>query len=366
MPDFDDTMLNDPHSATAREAAAEQAGPIPVNTVPNDTTPEPALDDTAPLIGSFLDNALDVMERRALHQEQPVSLPWPSITAALQGGLWPGLHILVGNTGSGKSQFALQLALHAACHKTPVLYVGLELGKTDLVARLLGLLSGKRWSRLWLGKEHAEIAWVRRQFADKLRNLPFRLEFGPPCGWPYDRLEKATRQMKEAHGHPPLVVLDYLQLVQSPEGQPPRDLRERIGRAAYDGRSAAREHDATVLLVSSTARDNYRKLNGQKPLGKSGVELRSAAPAWSEPPHLLVGAGKESGEVEFAADTVMVLVRGDFTDSATEMHLALAKVRAGQTAWRKLSFNGGSFTEPELKPTQASPKPVTLNDLRTK
>ena len=351
----------------ARLQAQTQADPeAPVSAAASMTAPVVNLDRDAPQVSSFVHEAAQTMRRRARGEERPIPVPWPSVGEALGGGLWPGLHILVGNTASGKSQLALQLALEAARKGTPVLYIGLELGKTSLVARLLGLMSRKRWSQLWLGDDEDELAQVLDQHIPELESLPFHLDFGPPMGWSYDRLWETTRQIKERYDQrPPLVVLDYLQLIASPQHEPVRELRERIGRAAYCGRAVAREYKAAVLLVSSTARDNYRRLEGQKQMSKAGPTGKFP---WEEPAHLLVGAGKESGEVEFAADTVIALVRGEFLDVTTLMHLAIAKIRAGKTSWQKIYFNGGWFDDRAPNPNGQQAmglQPGKLSDLLT-
>lgn len=316
-------------------------------------------------VGQFVQEALGRMEARAKGTEKPIALPWRPLNDALAGGLWPGLHVLVGNTGSGKSQFALQIATEAARNDTPVLYVGLELGKVDLVARLLGLLTRRKWSRLYLGAGGpSEFDDIRERHQDHLRELetmPFHLEVCPPMGWSYDELYRRTSTLRQrfperldAHGkrvpgsRPLLVVLDFLQLVGSPP-ETREDLRERIGRAAYAARAVARDLDAAVILVSSTSRDNYAKVDGEKD-GAKGQGLGEGNPA------RLVGLGKESGEVEYAADSVMVLCRdtqqevkksGD--DTWTTTWLAIAKCRArgetpeAQKGWVELRFNGGRF-----------------------
>lgn len=327
-------------------------------------------------VGTFLTPALARMRARALDQERPIALPWPSMNDALAGGFWPGLHVLVGNTGTGKSQWALQGALHAARTGIPVLYIGLELGDLDLVARLLGLVTHRKWSRLFLGRDSngkpnvAELDAVEDQHAEQLGELasmPFHLEVCPPMGWSYGSLYEKAAAMRaiypEALGpdgaprrgsRPFLVVLDFLQLVASPEGREREELRERIGRAAYAGRAVARDLDAAVVLVSSTSRENYGTLDGVTggKEGKEGSGKEKITPG-TTPVHRLVGFGKESGEVEYAADSVIVFVRengDDKSDGFTSMHLAIAKTRArSETAgngWVKLRFNGGWFEEP--------------------
>ena len=295
----------------------------------------------------FYEAATLQMLDRAQGRERPLDLPWPETNDALGGGLWPGLHILVGNTGAGKSQWALQVALHAATsangdngNNVPVLYLGLELGQTDLVARLLGLIAQQRWSDLYLGKSEGALRAAMRIGAP-LPALPFYLDVASPMGWDYGALYDRVKAMRHLHPEGPLlVVLDYLQLVAG-DG---RDLRERIGRASYQARAAARDFDAAVLVLSSTARENYASLSG-----KDGNGLGEGSPA------RFVGLGKEAGEIEYAADTVLVLGAEPFKDEeprppTRRIFLAVAKARAGKPSWVELEFNGSRFFSPNEPP----------------
>ena len=306
----------------------------------------------------LLPDAVERMTARREGRERPVPLPWTNVAEALGGGLWPGLHVLVGNTGTGKSQWAMQAALHAACEGVPVLYIGLELDEVGLVARLVALCEDRaKWSDLYLGKR--DPGELLTKHGSLLDALPLHMDVAPPMGWPYSRLRAATDALRDLYPvgegdvrRPTLVVLDYLQLVASPDGTR-EDLRERIGRAAYYGRAVARDLDAAVLLVSSTAREHYWKLSGRKPKNRDGAESNAhyAKPAWEEPANLLVGTGKESGEVEYAADSVLVLAAEPWGSpkpppEGTRVHLAVAKVRAGPACWVNLLFDWGRFQEP--------------------
>jgi hypothetical protein len=313
-------------------------------------TPPPA---PAPQrLGDLLDAAMGRMQRRADALEKPIPLPWKSMEEQLGGGLWPGLHVLVGGTGTGKSQWALQAALHAAKAGTPVLYVGLELGEVDLVARLLGEEARTSWSGLFLGTPGALLH--ARNSADALRNLPLHLEFGTPTGWPASRLRAAAEEVrtmypqKQRGERPFLVVLDFLQIVGDEPDARGTDLRQRIGQAAYAARDIARNMDAAVLLVSSTARQNYGTVAGKEPGPMFHDDHRIGGV------DALVGMGKESGEIEYAADSVTVAVRwqGDLPErrpgeGQTAVIFATAKVRAGKPRWTELRFNGWRFSEPE-------------------
>ena len=246
----------------------------------------PLGEDVAPLF--------ETAWRRAGGEERPLATPWPTVNAVLGDGLWPGLYVLVGGTGAGKTQWALQVALHAAQAGTPGLYVALELARQDLAGP-------------------AERA---------LRALPLYTECGPPYG--YDAAAFAA----SVHARRPgLVVLDYLQLCATSNREDPR---VAVGRVAYAARALARDLGTVVLVLSSTARANYQAL------------------VWSDErdPRDLVGFGKESGEIEYAADGVLVLAHAP-APTSTARTLVVAKHRLGPTGAAALRWTGTRFTAPE-------------------
>ncbi len=308
-------------------------------------------------LAGFLNAQTDTIARRIDGTEEPIPLPWPKVEKLMGGGLWPGLTVLVGNTGSGKTQLAIQAAHYAASNKdkdgkdkdrVPVLYIGLEIDRLGMVCRLLGLRSDAYWSDLYFG--HLECPSRSAPGIDLIHNateiinthrealaeLPFYFEPGSMLGWDPLELDRLCRKMRVKHPAGPfIVVLDFLQLVRGESDQ----LRENIGRAAYMGRAAAREHGASVILISSTARENYGTLAGTK--GKGDVPLGGGNPS------RFVGMGKESGEIEFACDWLLTLCAEETETMPRTVHLAAAKVRAGRPGWAKLSFDGTEFHEPK-------------------
>jgi replicative DNA helicase len=309
------------------------------------------LDNEAPHLADFMRESFALMQARAGGRAKPVPLPWPGVAERLGGGLWPGLHVLTGATGRGKTQFALQAAWKASDAGVPVLYVGLELDRAGLVARLLALAEGEatgrtpRWSDLYLGKTTpGELERLVAKHGKTLEERPFRAEFGPPHGWDFRRLYERARALREEYSEPApgelplLVVLDFLQVVGNPEGER-LELRERISRAAYAGRAVARDFGAAVLMLSSVSREGAKK-------ARTGDGEDAVDPTKTDASEL-VGLGKESGDIEFAADSVLALVSGAFDARAgvTPMHLAVAKVRAGRPGWCRLDFDGACFVE---------------------
>ena len=331
-------------------------GLLPVAVPPADTAaqasegegePLPGLDDVR--VSGFLADALARVKARCDGRELPLVTPWPGLNSMIGGGLWPGLVVLTGNTGSGKSQWALQVALAAAQASHPVLYVGLELDRLGLVCRLAALLTPERlqWADLYLGKVQTPDAFAKAK--PVLETVPLYLDESRPGGWYMVDAEKRLKQMLEAYpggmNRPcRLVVVDFLQIVGGPE----KELRERIGRAAYDARILARRHNAVVVLISSTARENYLMMAGLARKKEGGVkEAKGVDALGAGDASRFVGLGKESGEIEYAADLVLALCRERQEEggSVPPVWLAIAKQRAGVSGWCRLGFDGCRFSE---------------------
>ena len=339
-----------------------------------------ALASRAPQVGTYSTAAFDRLLRRADQREVPVALPWPSLAEQIGGGLWPGLYVLVGGTGDGKTQMALQMAVCAAQNKFPVLYISLELAKTDITARLAGLLTSQMWSDLYLGKDREQIARTKELVEPMLAGLPLHSEFGESYGWSYKNLRERCEQLLAAYEHllrdtdgnpvgPPLIILDFLQIVDSPAGERLESMRERIMKAAYAGRAVARDLDAAVLLISSAARGSYEKM-GQGRFGPAAKDAEGLGP--EIPPITFIEVGKESGEIEYGADGLMSLVTEKRLTTPvikcppgmTPVHVALAKGRAFRPGWVTLGFDGCRFHELTIQtggPPQSSvgPDPVS-------
>ena len=327
-------------------------------------------------VSEFLDSALEQARRRCAGVDKPVPLPWPKLARAYGGGWWPGLHMIVGKPKSGKSQFTLQAAFHAAQAGVPVLYVGLELGDLDIVARLAcldddvrGLERGKQrgiaWSELYLGKLEEDVFdAVAANARKRLAELPLYLEVGGPHGWPYGYLYEVGADLRRRHPEgPAMLVLDFLQIVgDAEEGGRRLDTRERVMHAAYAGRAVAREFGITVVFVSSTARDYYKRIDAAGNVGSEhALSISKSAKEdgfEASDPSSLMGTGKESGEVEYSCDTITVLCPQRWPNpppgqprrpppSGTKVRVALAGGRAVQPDFGELWFDGTCFGEGE-------------------
>lgn len=334
-------------------------------------TPPPAASGHQPAalrkLGDLLEPALTRAELRRSGDERPVPVPFPQYSEILAGGFWPGVHNMIAATGAGKSQFMFQTATHAAKAGVPVLYVGLELGEMQVALRSLSETSGLSWSRLYTGRCSTKDIERARQAIPALSELPFYVEFSSAHGWAPSNLITRAQQIRKAHPTGPmLVVLDFLQLVGAElgdAGRPP-ELRERIARAAYCGVHIANKYGASVVLVSSSARDKYALLAGDV---KAAGFANRRIPGFIEPvrtilnPDALIGVGKESGEIEYAAESQTVLVRwpAPLDNGEKAVLVAVPKLRYGAPSWVAMSF-WQRFQELPFRETSELP-PVSGN-----
>ena len=306
--------------------------------------------------------ALARLTRRQRGEERAIPLPWPSVSQQLGGGLWPGMHVLVSGTGTGTTQLALQAALHAATNGTPVVYIGLNLAALQVFARLAALQSKRvQWSALYRGECDEHAIADATDAAAVLSGLPLYIRT-PSHALPVNGLDELAQAARDKHPEkvpgalPMLIVLDLLQFVAAEESNRRADLRERIGQAAYAARRIASRMNAAVLIVSSTSRANYAVAGGHSPDADAGFEANGSMRNASA----LVGLGKESGEIEYAADSVTVAVRRSDvarTDGASCVVLATAKLRAGVPSFSTLAFNGTRYEEwPEARALVAKAK----------
>lgn len=308
-----------------------------------------------PRLGPMLRPALERARRRASGEEKPIALPWRSIAQHFGGGLWPGVHYLNASTGLGKTQSALQMGLHAARNGVPVAYIGLELEATEIALRVLGTASRVPWAHMFNGAAGPRYIESAESAIESLEGLPFHPYFGEPHGWPVTRLAEIGHAMRAQYpeidgpgSRPILLILDFLQIVGDAPGEH-TELRERIGRAAYQCRALAKDLRISILVISSIARASYNvadsaaRLLGYE-LDESGCPIRRRVIN----PDALVGLGKESGEIEFSGDSISVLLKIAETadEHGVDVAFVTAKGRATGTTWSPLHFDGFRYEEP--------------------
>ena len=328
--------------------------------------------------------AIAAVTRRVNRDEAPIPLPFPELAEQFGGGLWPGLHFVTSTTGTGKTALALQIARKAANAGSTVLYVPLELEPAQLAIRMIADTLWEEWRAKGKPQGEAPPSWSdayegrmsdtpgtpeghanmfnnvwRERFA-AVRVDRFHVIDAQPGKWDAmtlgDELDRVLPPGEGTPKHPPLIVVDFLQLVGQLNGPESRqDPRERVGLVSYHLRDLARKRGAAVLVISSTARSNYGAFYGEKSKGSGDPHVRfnNGNVRTIDRAYLLEGTGKESGEVEYAADTVSALLRTPDGQSI----FATAKGRSrgpNRHQWCALEFEHGRFVAGDAGAAAAS------------
>jgi replicative DNA helicase len=354
---FEHAWLRADHSDSPEDVLRDLQRKIESAELPPDDNAEPS--GPRPF-REVVKRGLMSIANRAHGREVPVTTPWDALNEHMRGGMWPGLYTLTGSTGSGKSQWALQIALEAAKASMspttrdarPVIYVALELGEVEMSARGIGLLAGvPHWKIAY--PRHNEFGLVLdavNAHQTTLASLPLLVEVAPPIGWSYMNL----LELADVH-RPKLMVIDYAQLVGGPRGAR-EDVRQTIGIVAKVCRDIARRHRMVVLALCSTARANYARVDGS---GRGGEEKESLGEGDAS---RLSGLGKETGELEYTADCEMVLAHMPRVEKSPvrTSWLAIAKGRGYGPGWVELRFDGSAFAEPGGMPPIATSRPFEV------
>lgn len=178
-----------------------------------------------------------------------------------RGGWRPGVVLLGGLAGVGKSAFALHAALAAARAGHPACYVSVEQGPAELMGRLFCKETGHPIADYW-NRDRGYLA----DATEAASRLPLdRLFF---YGDPYlatdeegtvGRIRRLAAQVAAQTGSTPLVVVDYLQRMRPPEADRRLDDHRQISLAGLGLRQLARDLSAPVLAISSVNRQSYDK-----------------------------------------------------------------------------------------------------------
>ena len=80
-------------------------------------------------------------EKSIANAHDAIPTGWKSLDKVLDGGLYEGLYVIPGATGTGKTAFALQMAYQIAEQAKDVLYISLEMGEEEIYERHISRIS---------------------------------------------------------------------------------------------------------------------------------------------------------------------------------------------------------------------------------
>jgi replicative DNA helicase len=238
---------------------------------------------------------------------------FPSVDRLLGGGIRrQDLVILSGDVGSGKSSFALGIALRSAKAGTPVSYLSGEMSEHRLMERAIALEGRVPVDQLRAGELDDLSRAAVGAAALRLRDLPLHIK--PLAGERFEEVGEAL----DAVPRRGLLVLDDLQMTSSPVASASGD--ERTAQTARALKNLAIERDVAVLALAQ--------------LPKFRIGRRDPRPSLDD----LGGLGV----VKQVADVVLSIYREEMYRPAYgvegAVELIIAKNRNGPTGYLDLYF----------------------------
>ena len=278
-------------------------------------------------VGELLNEAnLQIEAGQARESGQMTGVPTGFVELdELTGGLHPGQMVIVAaRPAMGKSTLAVDFCRSASMHARradgsfiPSCYFSLEMGRMELMMRILAAESGVDMNKLRGGRQMSERDWedVARAY-NPVSEAPLYIDDSPNLTMPEIR-SKALRLRQQ--GDLGLMVIDYLQLMTS--GKRVESRQQEVSEFSRSLKLLAKELEIPVVAVAQLNRGPEQR-TGNKP---QMSDLR------------------ESGSLEQDADIIMLLHRPEYynqDERAGEADIIVAKHRNGQTRTIPVAFQG--------------------------
>lgn len=273
-------------------------------------------------IREVIHDAFETIETR--YQSQNVLLGAPTgfydldyMLSGFQGG---DLIILAARPAMGKTALALNFCRNVAvAANKPVLMYSLEMGKEQLVQRMLCAEAGIDSSRLRTGYL-SDQDWGKLTHAiGVLSEAPIYMD--DTASISVNEARSKARRIKAEHGELGLIMVDYLQLMSGGASSKASDNRTtEMGAISRGLKQLARELRTPVIALSQLSR---------------GVESRTDK-------RPMLSDLRESGSIEQDADIVMFIYRDEYynpeSDKKNTAELIIAKHRNGPVGKIDLYF----------------------------
>ncbi|MGW9440611.1 replicative DNA helicase [Streptomyces sp. NPDC055607] len=258
---------------------------------------------------------------QAAGENPGLPMPWDDLQAMLC--TVPGhLVIFAGRPGMGKSVSLLDIVRHLAIvHDRPAAFVSLEMARRQIMNRLIAAEAEIPQHDI-RKRALAPDQWAKYdEIRSRVATAPLRL-IVPPGGLTVPQLRAALRRWQIEDRLPHALALDYLQIVK-PDSQ---------GR----GGNRTNEVDAIARGLKEIALEFDIPVFAAAQLSRQTTGRESKVPQLSDL--------RESGEIEQAADAVVLLHREDYyepeSERAGEIDLIVAKNREGNTGIVTCGFRG--------------------------
>lgn len=206
---------------------------------------------------------------------------------AIGGGLYPKLYVIGAISSLGKTTFALQIVNNIAQAGNDVLIFSLEMPKEDLIAKGISyqtLLIADSKHDMRLAKCEREIlvnSFYKRYSQEELDTIKQAYKAYAAFAadhisiyegrYTADQIRETVEQYIRITGRKPVIVIDYLQIVQPSEELKRGTIREQIDDIIYKFAAIRRDYKTPVIAISSFNRNSYSATADNTSFKESGA-----------------------------------------------------------------------------------------------
>ncbi|SEF18984.1 DnaB-like helicase C-terminal domain-containing protein [Streptomyces sp. Ag109_O5-10] len=219
--------------------------------------------------------------------------------------------VVAGRPGMGKSALTLGVAIANASSGRPTLVHSMEMGRKEVNNRILAARSRVSLRRLLKGGPAIEDDdWTRlARHVPDLQTLPVWMDYSSRVS--PSRVRHRVQTITRETGRPPLVIVDYLQLMETDQRSSRQSPYERVSEISRELKIVAEETGAVIICCAQLNRGAESR-DGKRPQ---------------------VSDLRDSGQIEQDASAIILLHREDAYDPysarAGEVDLIIGKNRNG-------------------------------------
>ena len=272
----------------------------------------------------LVSNVFSEIKEKFLKPKLPgLTSGFKTLDSITQGFQKSDLIVIAGRPSTGKTALSLTISLNIIkSERLPILFFSLEMSKEQIMYRLLAMESDVDSDKLRTGKLQKN-DWTKLHRTTKIfSKLPFFIEDSPTIS--VQELRSKIKTVISEQGQIGLVLIDYLQLVQTSTGQF-GTRTEELAQVTRGLKNLAREFKVPIIFLSQLSRSVETRINKTPILS----DLR------------------ESGSIEQDADLVLMLsnvetkvINSHSMGTQRLVKLIIAKHRNGPTGTITLKFNG--------------------------
>lgn len=198
---------------------------------------------------------------------------WKSLDEVLEGGLYEGLYVIPGATGTGKTAFALQMAYQIASQQKDVLYISLEMGEEEIYERHLSRISYQQYGNDLRAKTVHSIVQEKKTVPEARRRFEeVGIYLRTVCGVgsiDADDIRRMVERYDCELDTLPVVFVDYLQILKAHD--PHMTDKQAVDYNVLRLKQLSRDYKIPVIALASMNRMSYSDVISMVSIKESGA-----------------------------------------------------------------------------------------------